>query len=150
MKLSCVECHTEFQLDPDRINESGSMVRCLKCSYIFTVYPPDIYGSAVTQDTNIEQEILDDLFEMQKNSPSLVSQEEPSSALTAAMPENIKSRDNVKEEDLNPNDAYYAELPDLSELEKMIDWSDINDLDESPATSKYNYDDTQELDINRL
>ena len=51
MKLSCVECHTEFQLDPDRINESGSMVRCLKCSYIFTVYPPNIYGSAVTQDT---------------------------------------------------------------------------------------------------
>ena len=150
MKLCCVECHTEFQLDPNRINENGSMVRCLKCSYIFTVYPPDINGSAVTQDTNIEQEILDDLFEMQKNSPSLISDEEPSSTLTAAMPENIDSRENIKEGDLNPNDAYYAELPDLSELEKTIDWSDINDLDESPAASNYSYDDTQELDINRL
>jgi len=42
---------------------------------------------------------------------------------------------------LAPDEAEYADLPDLSELEKMIDWDDIKDLDEPPHKSIRDFND---------
>ena len=67
-----------------------------------------------------------------------------------AMADKANLLENISKEDLSTNDADYAELPDLSELEKMIDWEDINEREESPAKPNQNYNDTQELDINRI
>jgi hypothetical protein len=39
------------------------------------------------------------------------------------------------------DETEYADLPDLSELEKMIDWDDTNDLDEPPAKSNQDKND---------
>ena len=151
MKICCVECQTKFQIDPERINNNGSMVRCSQCSYIFMVYPPDYYGSPVIQDTNIEQEILDELYEMQDEPEGgLSSIDKTAGESKVIIVDNDKQMENAKVKDLNPKDAEYAELPDLSELEKTIDWSDINDFEDSPAKSSHNYNDTQELDINRV
>ena len=153
MKSNCVACQAEFRLDPDRINVNGSMVRCLKCSYIFMVYPPDYYGSPVVQDTNIEQAILDELLKMQEELQDRVSGQKISDECHFALVDNINPIENNREEDLNPDGAENSELPDLSELEKMIEWDDIddiNDLDVSSGKSKYNPNETQELDINRI
>ncbi len=154
MKSNCVACHAEFRIDPDRINVNGSMVRCLKCGYIFMVYPPDFYGSPVIQDTNIEQAILDELLEMQDQSVDRISGQKLSDECHLAVVDTINPIQN-NGEDLHSEDAEYAELPDLSELEKMIDWDDDdidekNDLEASPVKSNYNPNDTQELDINRI
>ena len=153
MKSNCVACQAEFQLDPDQINVNGSMVRCLKCRYIFMVYPPDYYGSPVVQDTNIEQAILDELLKMQEELTDRVSGQKISDECHFATVDNINPIGNQREEDLNPDGAEYSELPDLSQLEKMIEWDDIddiNDLDVSSGKSKYNPNETQELDINRI
>ena len=153
MKIGCIKCQSRFQLDSDRISENGSMVRCLNCSYIFMVYPPDYYGSPVVQETNIEQEILDDLFEMHGRGSEPRIRQNRSEDSRFIVVDNLNTMEHIREEDLNPNDAEYAELPDLSELEKIIDWDDIddrNDLEVSPTKSNYNPNDTQELDINRI
>ena len=153
MKLSCVACQAEFRLDPDRIDVNGSMVRCMKCSYIFMVYPPDYYGSPVVQDTKIEQAILNELLKMQQKRSDRVSGRIFSDEGHFARVDNINSLENKREEELNSDGAEYAELPDLSEMEKMIEWDDIDDLsalDVWPDKSKFNPAETQELDINRI
>ena len=49
--------------------------------------------------------------------------------------------------DSDSDDAEFAELPDLSELEKMIDWDDIKDLDDTAAKSRLTLSGSQVLDI---
>jgi len=110
------------------------------------VFPPDCYGKPVTQDTNIDQSILADIFEMQNDPPARLSigklSEKGPSAMVEPDVSGKKSGDDNTS--LVPDETEYADLPDLSELEKLIDWDDVNDLDESPAKSNQDYNDPQE------
>ncbi len=116
------------------------------CSYIFMIFPPDCYGKPVTQDTNIDQSILTDLFEMQNDPPARLSIGKLSEDGATAMDGPNMSGEDFGDENSSsvPDEAEYADLPDLSELEKMIDWDDTNDLDEPPAKSNQDYIDPQE------
>lgn len=39
MVIECSSCHARFKLADDKIKESGTRVRCTKCSEVFTVFP---------------------------------------------------------------------------------------------------------------
>jgi len=119
----------------------------LICSYIFTIYPPDVYGLPVTQDTNIDQSILADLFKMQKDPRAQVSIRKLSQeGFNAMVDTNMSSKYPGDEESGSAlEDTEYVDLPDLSELEKMIDWDDIKDSDDPPAKSNQDYNDPQGL-----
>lgn len=149
MEIHCVSCQTPFRLETDRINRNGSMVRCLKCRYIFMVYPPDICGSPVTQETNIDQSILGELLEMQ-NAPGsclpIIGFRGGGRNAPAGEKDPMETV-GTGDSDSNSDDAEYAELPDLSELEKMIDWDDIKDLDDTVANSRHTRNGSQGLDI---
>ena len=114
------------------------------CNYIFMICLPDYYGLPVTQDTNIDQSILDDLLERQNDPRICVSINEFSEEGHIAMVDNHMSVRNSGDEDSDStlDETEYADLPDLSELEKMIDWDDIKDLDDPPAKSNQDYNDT--------
>ena len=92
------------------------------CNYIFTIYPPGANGLPVTQDTKIDQSILVDLFEMQDD-PSQISIQKISKNGFNTMVGNRISGGARGDKDSKsaPDEAEYADLPDLSELEKMID-----------------------------
>lgn len=113
------------------------------CSYIFMIFPPDCYGKPVTQDTNIDQSILDDLLEMQNHTKARLSIGELPEEGPTAMVDTNNSGNDFGDENAGsvPDETDYAELPDLSELENMIDWDDINDLEEPPAKSHQNKND---------
>ena len=145
LKIRCVACQTALVLEADQIKVNGSMVRCLMCSYIFMVFPPDCYGKPVTQDTNIDQSILADLFEMQNDPPARLSIGKLPEEGPSAMVEPNMSGEGSGDENSSsvPDETEYADLPDLSELEEMIDWDDANDLEESPAKSSQDYNDPQ-------
>ena len=144
MIVRCVACQTAFQLESDQINANESLVRCLMCNYIFMICLPDYYELPVTQDTNIDQSILDDLLERQNDPRIRVSVNEFSEEGHIAMVDNNMSVGNSGNEDSDStlDETEYADLPDLSELEKMIDWDDIKDLDDPPAKSNQDYNDT--------
>lgn len=149
MEIHCVSCQAAFRLETDRINRNGSMVRCLKCGYIFVVYPPEICGSPVTQETNIDQSILGELLEMQ-NAPGSFLPIGGSCGGGRNVP--VGEKDPMEtvgtgDADSDSDDAEYAELPDLSELEKMIDWDDIKDLDDTAGNSRLTLSGSQVLDI---
>ena len=145
MEIRCIACQTTLQLEAGPINENGSMVRCLMCSYIFMVFPPDCYGKPVIQETNIDQSILDDLIEMQNQTGNHLSIGKiPEQRSTAMVDPNMVENDFGDENSASVTDeTEYADLPDLSELENMIDWDDDNDLDESPAKSNLGNSDAQ-------
>jgi len=105
------------------------------CGYIFMVYPPDNSGLPVTEDTNIDQSILNDLFEMQNDPGAKMSFCEFSEEGHGAMVDNSRSVGDFVDQDSGsaPDETKYADLPDLSELETMIDWDDNKDHDDPPA-----------------
>ena len=152
MKIRCVACQILFQLETDLININGSMVKCLKCSYIFMVYPPDYCGSPVTEDTNIDQSILEDLLSMQNDPGAQMPISNFCEEGHIALVDDIRPIGDFGEKisDSNTDNTKYANLPDLAELEKMIDWDDLNDFDDPPTKSNQNYNDTQGLDINSV
>ena len=120
------------------------------CSYIFMILPPDCYGKPVTQDTNIDQSILNDLFEMQNGPKAQLSIGKLSEEGTSAVAASDMSGEDFGDEYPSSisDETEYADLPDLSELEEMIDWDDTNDLDEPPAKSKPNKNDPQGSNFN--
>ena len=147
MEIHCIECQSVNHLRSNRINGNGLMVRCGRCNYIFMVSPPDIYGAPVTQETNIDQSILDDLIDIQDDSGDEMAVYELSGERHDIMADDQESMRKLAEEDSSsdPDEFEYADLPDLSEFEKMIDWDDINDPDDLPA--KPNQKDTDPPDI---
>ena len=65
MKIPCISCNSMFRLEGNLINPIGSLVRCTKCSFIFIVHLPKYNEQPKTQATNIDQSILNDLFNME-------------------------------------------------------------------------------------
>ncbi len=59
MIITCNECESSFQVDDRLIQETGSKVRCSKCSAVFVVYPQaDEAGAALETDGDAESEDL--------------------------------------------------------------------------------------------
>ena len=113
------------------------------CGYIFMIYPPDNSGLPVTEDTHIDQSILDDLFEMQNDPAARTSISRFSDEGHSTKVDSNKSVGDFgdQDSDIAPDEIEYADLPDLSELEKMIDWDDTKDLDDPPAKINQDYND---------
>ncbi len=133
MKICCVACQIAFLLRTAQLSSGGSMVRCPMCGYIFVVYAPDIFESPITQDTNIDQSILDDLLEMQKKSGGRPAPHEDPTAGGSETVDNLNSLESAAGRDSVINNSHYADLPDLSELEKTIEWDEINDAEDPPG-----------------
>ncbi len=42
MRIICHRCRTEYEFDDKRVSTQGTRVKCSGCTYIFTVYPPNV------------------------------------------------------------------------------------------------------------
>jgi predicted Zn finger-like uncharacterized protein len=136
MKITCIACQTEFHQPLDRVDPDGSMVRCPMCSYIFMVFQnPDTINSSVAQETNIDQAILNDLLEMHERSGTRIVANDLPDKICSPLPDGTDGPDAFPKEHLNENinDVDYADLPDLSDLEKLIDWDDIDEAGDPSA-----------------
>ncbi len=142
MKIPCILCQSIFQLDNSVVKPTGTLVKCSKCDFIFIVHPPDYDKQPVTQDTNIDQSILFDLFNMQHVSKTKVPIDEISEESDDYEVESLMSIEDFDEEvtdvedeetDSNNENFKCADLPDLSEYENMINWGDDKDSEESSS-----------------
>ncbi len=70
MKVQCPNCGSRFRFDDSKIKPEGSRVRCLSCSNIFTIHPPepepepDFMASQFATDEDLGD------FSQQNSSPS--------------------------------------------------------------------------------
>ena len=143
MKITCISCQHIFSLDSDHIDEMGSLVRCTQCHFIFIVFPQDDFDHTLVQDTNIDQSLLDTLFRMEHASGAALPIDEISDEWNSLMAEGILPIEDFDEEagDESESDPAAAEcggLPDLSEYENMIDWSENSDPKKSPPAGQKN------------
>jgi hypothetical protein len=129
-----------FRLDSHIIKPTGSLVRCSKCRFIFIVQAQDFNDQPKTQDTNIDQSILDDLYSMEH----AVRTELPLDVITEEwnnlFAQGALSIENFDEEaagesDSNNVDTDSTDLPDLSEYENMIDLENNTDSGD-PSVAK--------------
>jgi len=141
MMIPCVSCNSMFRLDRIHIKTNGSKVRCSKCHDIFMVYPPENYRESYSKDDaaivipNVQESLLDDLFHVQHKSSDMAvangTIEESDNYLIDSI-ESIEDFEEVEEDE----DIECANLPDLSELEAMIDWDEGKDSENISPNDK--------------
>ena len=127
MKIPCISCNSLFRLDSSIINPIGSLVRCSKCRFIFIVYPQEFDEQPKTKNTNIDQSILDDLFNMEHAARTelpfdQVTEEWNNFFAQGALSIEEFNEEVAEEPGSNTVDTDSTDLPDLSEYENMIDW----------------------------
>jgi len=132
MKIPCVSCQSTFRLESNLVKPTGSLVRCSKCKYIFMVYPPAYDDKPITRDTNIDQSILFDLFNVERKNLAKDVFDQTSASINRHGVDEIGSiKDFEEEEDTDSATDIIecADLPDLSEYEDMIDWDESHDTE---------------------
>jgi len=150
MKIPCVSCQSLFRLDSGLVKPTGSLVRCSKCKYIFMVYPPTLINEATVKDTNIDQSILFDLIKLERKDTFNGILDQVSNEFNSQMDDEIASMEDFDQEepDSGNENGEYADLPDLSECEGMIDWDEYPVEGALTEHDKQFYNSTQDLDIN--
>ena len=133
MQIPCISCQSLFVLDNDLVQASGSLVRCTICNHIFMVYPPALNEKLTVKDINVSQSILDVLLEVEQSSVTKGILDQSSDETNNIRIDAIASIEAFEEEgedrDSKIEDIEYAELPDFSELEDMIDWDEPPDAE---------------------
>jgi len=56
MIITCKNCNTSFNLSDELVKDTGSKVKCSKCNYIFTVFPPHIQNETDLQQNDLSLE----------------------------------------------------------------------------------------------
>jgi hypothetical protein len=129
-----------FRLDSSIIKPTGSLVRCSKCRFIFIVHPQKFNEQPKSEDTNIDQSILDDLFNIEHSPRTQLLLDDVSEEWNNLFAQGALSIEDFDEEvteesDSNTADTECTDLPDLSEYENMIDWGDDTESGEPSATA---------------
>lgn len=132
MEFSCVSCRFMCKLDNNLVDPTGSLVRCPECHFIFMVHRPGLAEEPIVQDTNIDQAILNDLNSIRPEQQAGFSVDEQIEESDDYVIKKLTTIENFGEEaqvepDPNTEDLRSTDLPDLSEYENMIDWSDNTD-----------------------
>jgi len=106
------------------------------------VYPPTLNREPIVKDTNIDQSILFDLIKLERKGISNGIPDQVSDEIAS-----IEDFDQ-EESDSGSENSEYADLPDLTECEDMIDWDEYPDEEALFEHDKQFYNSTQDLDIN--
>jgi predicted Zn finger-like uncharacterized protein len=150
-----------FQVDNNYIKAVGSKVRCSKCHEIFMAFPPDhntesgSKGGISNSDEavvipKVKHSLLDDLFQVES-----IPTEMAISAGKCEKPDNSSNERIEPKEDseevAEDENIEYADLPDLSEIEKIVD-SILDERDHLSDISPHiqaRYSLTQNLNFSR-
>jgi hypothetical protein len=129
-----------FRLEGSHINLTGSLISCSKCRFIFIVHPQEFNEQPKTQDTNIDQPILDDLISMEHAASSdlpfdVIAEEWNNFFAQGALSIDDFNEVVAERSDSKTVNADCKDLPDLPKYENMIDWGDITDSSE-PSSAR--------------
>jgi hypothetical protein len=117
------------------------------------VSPQTLKSEPIIQDTNIDQSILLELFEIEQKCRATQVLNKNSTVMSKYEVDEIASIEDFEEEEEYPDvvgKTEYPELPDISEYEKMIDWDDIPDTEDFPEGEKHFYNSSDNLDLNAI
>jgi hypothetical protein len=114
------------------------------------VYPPALNNEPIVKDTNIDQSILFDLIKLERKGVFNGISDQVSNEFNSQRGGEIASIEDFDQEEpnLGNENIEYADLPDLSECEDMIDWDEYPDEGALEEHEKQFYNSTQDLDIN--
>ena len=114
MVITCENCHTRFNLDPDLLKPTGSKVRCSQCRHVFTAFPETIETETtpVSDDFQPDSEIEGDSLAF---APQLSEDEQPKTGIPA-------ETDSGQTADEGPwDDGFALKLSEVEELEPAAD-----------------------------
>ncbi|MGD9053776.1 MAG: zinc-ribbon domain-containing protein, partial [Desulfobacterales bacterium] len=159
MIVTCNECDSSFNVDDHLLKDTGSKVRCSKCSSVFVVYPesaaPELDQGTEDLALEMDDELpdLEDMMDLDDEDLALDSPGDEDSDVLGLGPD----EDDLlvmEESELGDLDTDGADLPDLA-----MDLDDLNEAVEadSPvaesaddALASGRDDDSDELDLSDL
>ena len=96
MIVKCEECKSEFNLDGNKLKESGSKVKCSVCENIFTVFPqkPDeVSEEDIVQDEAFEETVALDSPPLYDEDSSEETEEEVEEAFEKAFDDSLADKE---------------------------------------------------------
>ena len=159
MIVTCNECDSSFNVDDHLLKDTGSKVRCSKCSSVFVVYPetaaPELEQETEDLALEVDDELpdLDDMMDFDDEDLALDSSEDEDLDLLGlgSDEENLLVMEESEPGELDADDT---DLPDLD-----MDLDDLNEAVEadSPVAESVDDvaalgadDDSDELDLSDL
>lgn len=106
MLIACTSCNTKLRLDKSLVKVDGSKVRCAQCYDIFMIHPTKNNTEPRILGKNKETEMAASYIEIKESDDQPIKNNEPADEL-GEVSEN--------------GDIEYADLPDLSDIEKIVD-----------------------------
>ena len=111
------------------------------------VYSRSFADEPIAKDTKIDQSILNDLYSIRPKPIAELPDDEPFKEFDDYEVPSLTSIEDSGEEameepDSNTEDISFANLPDLSEYEDMIDVNDNTNREESSSTKQQNNNST--------
>ncbi|MGD2099888.1 MAG: DUF3426 domain-containing protein [Desulfobacterales bacterium] len=133
MIVTCNECDSSFNVDDHLLKDTGSKVRCSKCSSVFVVYPEtaapelDQETDDLVLETNDELPDLEDMMDFDEEDLAMDSSgDEDSDALGLESDE--ENLFDMEESELGDLEAADTDLPDLD-----MDLDDLNEAVEADS-----------------
>ena len=144
MMINCVSCDSKFHLDNSDINAAGSKVKCSKCHETFIVLPPDnntescaknsaSNTSGVIVTPRAKQSRLDDSIAVESNPTEMTASDGEYEKTGVSSIEHLEPE---KDFEKVGEDIGYPELPDLSEIEQIVD-SILDERDHLNSSSPF-------------
>ena len=145
MIVSCNECDSSFNVDDHLLKDTGSKVRCSKCSSVFVVYPetaaPELDQGTEDLALEVDDELpdLDDMMDFDDEDLALESSDDEDADLLGLGPDEDNLLE-MEESELMDLDADDGDLPDLD-----MDLDDLNEAVEADSPVAEPADDTLAL-----
>ena len=144
MMINCVSCDSKFHLDNSDINAAGSKVKCSKCHETFIVLPPDNNTESCAKNSasntsgaivipHAKQSRLDDSIEVESNPTEMTASDGENEKTGVSSIEQVEPE---KDFEKVVEDIEYPELPDLFEIEEMVN-SILDERDHLNSISPY-------------
>ncbi|MCK5102313.1 MAG: zinc-ribbon domain-containing protein, partial [Cyclobacteriaceae bacterium] len=135
MQIPCVSCQSLIRLDSDLVKPTGSLVRCSECKYIFMVSPQTLKSEPIIQDTNIDQSILVELFEVEQKFRATQVPDKNSTVMSKYEADEIASIEDIDQ----------SILFELFEVEQKFRATQVPDKN-STVMSKYEVDEIASIE----
>jgi predicted Zn finger-like uncharacterized protein len=122
MIFSCENCQAKFDVDPDRIKDGGSKVRCSQCKHVFTIYKPA--PEQAEWEAGPEEDWEDEPAAEEPRDETPESEPEPAEAAPEAFEE--EAEDDLGLDDFGPTDMdkEEAEAP-IGDLDDDLGLDDL-------------------------
>ncbi len=130
MIITCKNCNTSFNLIDELVKDTGSKVKCSKCSYIFQVFPVQVEKESDEQYLDLSRELDKDLSDKDQFSFDRQEAETKSSIYQSDTPDDLDLAEIEKILQEEEGKTFNGDLLEQDDHHEDFENFELDDLDD--------------------